>query len=253
MTLSALVLTACQQEGTQPSGAVGKGRIVLDFSTPATYIDVQTRAEQPLENISDYDFTLSGTTAEGESVVNLPLIIDGNEAVVDAGTYTINAKGNNTLATAAATGLGTPYYEGTTVDASGNPTPFVVLTGEQTPVKILLRPANAKLTVLLATSFTSKYKTATFRVGSRSVNLLNLTDADPVPATDIEVTAYFPAGPLTIVAAARTGSHVTDIADTASGLTLTATHHITLTLTANTVTGEVIPIIGGEDYEGTFD
>lgn len=254
MALSSLLLTSCQQEEARFPETSGKGNIVLTLSEPMAYVDVQTRAERPLENISDYDFTLSGTTAEGESVVNLPITVDGTTASIDAGTYTLNVQGNGSLATAAQTGLGAPYYAGTSVDANGQTATFTVNAGGTTAVRALLRPANAKLTIQLATAFTTFYKTATLIVGSRIIPLLVLTDADAVPTTPIEVETYFPAGSLSysLTASARAGSHVTDIAATHATLNLSSGTYNTITLTANPVTGELIPIVSGE-HTGTFD
>lgn len=255
--LSLLLTTSCQQEVAPLPQAAEKGRIVLSFSEVEAYVDMTTRAEHPLENLSDYVFTLSGTTAEGASVVEQTISITDDYAVFDAGTYTLHVKGNSTLAAASTTGLGTPYYEGSSVDNSGNTTTFTIVTGGLTTVKVLLKPVNAKLTVRLTTSFTDLYKTASLTAGSRTINLISLAD-DNIPATDTDITAYLTppeSGSLnyTLSADARSSSHVTDIADVPGSINLTAATHTTLTLTADPVTGQIIPIIGGEDYEGTFD
>jgi len=254
MALSTLLLTSCQQEEARFPETSGKGNIVLTFSEAVAYVDVQTRAEQPLENLSDYDFTLSGTTAEGETVVNRPITVDGTTASIDAGTYTLNVQGNSTLAAASQTGLGAPYYAGTSVDANGQAATFTVNAGGTTEVRALLKPVNAKLTIQLATSFTAFYKTATLTVGSRVIPLLALTDADAAPTNPTVVDTYFPASTLsyTLTASARAGSHVTDIAATHASVNLAAGTHNTITLSANPVTGELIPVVSGE-HTGTFD
>lgn len=250
LSLLLLLLTiSCQQEISPLPQAAEKGRIVLSLSDPAAYIDVQTRAEHPLENISDYDFTLSGTTAEGVAVVNQPITLTDGTAVFDAGTYTIAVRGNSTLAAAAVTGLGTPYYEGASVDNTGNATSFTIEPGGLTSVKVLLRPANAKLTINLTTAFTSNYRNVTFTVGSRVVALL--TD-NTAPTTDTQEIAYFPTGNLTVAATARKGSLVTEIIPVTDAIILASGTNNTITLTANPVTGEIIPIVSGE-HSGEFD
>ena len=250
MALSAFLLAACQQEDAPLTEVSPKGSIVLSLSEPAAYIDVQTRAEQPLTDINDYDFTLSGTTAEGVEVADERLQIASNEAVIEAGTYTISVKGNNSLATQAVTGLGAPFYEGTSVDADGNKATFTVTAGGTTPVRILLKPTNAKLTISLTTAFTSNYRNITFTAGSRTLTLL--TDDESVPTSDTEVTAYFPAGSLTVAAIARQGSQVTEIIPIQDAITLDAGTHNALSLSADPVTGIVIPTVSGE-HTGEFD
>lgn len=249
-----LLLASCQQDFAPLPKAAEKGRIVLSLSDPAAYIDVTTRAEHPLENISDYDFTLSGTTAEGVAVVNQPITLIDDVAIFDAGTYTLSVQGNATLEAASRTGLGAPYYSGTSVDNGGQATTFAIIPGGITAVRALLKPANARLTIQFATSFTALYKTATLTSGTREVSLLALADTDPVPTATTEVTAYFPAGTLTytLSATARAGSHVTDIASASTSLSLAAATNTTLTLTANPVSGEIIPIVSGE-HSGEFD
>ncbi|MBP3823754.1 MAG: DUF4493 domain-containing protein [Bacteroidaceae bacterium] len=251
-----LLLASCQQDFAPLPQAEEKGRIVLSFSDVEAYVDITTRSEHPLENLSDYVFTLSGTTAEGASVVEQTISITDDYAVFDAGTYTLHVQGNSTLATASTTGLGSPYYEGSSVDNSGNATTFTIVPGGLTTVKVLLKPANAQLTVRLATSFTDLYKTASLTAGSRTINLISLAD-DNTPATATDITAYLnipESGSLnyTLSADARSSSHVTDIADVPGSINLTAATHTTLTLTADPVSGELIPIIEGE-HSGEFD
>ena len=247
--LSFLLTVSCQQEATPLPQAAEKGRIVLSISDVEAYIQVETRAEDTLENISDYDFTLSGTTAEGVAVADQPLSITDGVAIFDAGTYTISVKGNSTLAAAAVTGLGTPYYEGASVDNTGNATSFTIEPGGMTSVKVLLRPANAKLTINLSTTFSSKYRNITFTVGSRTISLLTETD---IPATDTQVISYFPAGDLAVSATARDNSHVTDITPMSNAISLARGTSNVISLSANPVTGEIIPIVTGE-HTGAFD
>lgn len=249
-----IVLASCQQNDTlRPSGG-GTGRIVLTLSEPEAYVEVATRAtatraEHALENISDYLFTLSGTTAEGEEVTAQPLAIADGEAIIPAGTYTIAVQGNSALATAAVTGLGTPYYTGTSAEADGNATTFTVEAGAVTPVRILLRPANARLTITLTTAFTNKYKNIALTCGTRTLTLLT---EDDQPTTTSEVTAYFPTGALTVAATARLGSQVTEIIPLANAIQLAAATANTLNLDIDPVSGTVIPINSGQ-HSGEFD
>lgn len=252
-----LLLLSCQSEDAPLSPTVSKGRIALTFSDVAAYVDVETRAEHPLENVGDYDFTISGTTAEDVTITDQPLSITSGEAVIDAGTYTLHVQGNSTLQTASTNGLGTPYYAGTSVDASGNTTTFTVTAGGLTSVRVLLRPANAKLTIHLDKSFTDLYKSATLSTGSRAITLIGQADTDTPPATATDIVAYFdvPAsGTLsyTLAAYARSGTKVTDIGATENTIPLAAATHTTLSLSANTLTGEIIPTVTG-DHTGEFD
>ena len=239
-----LMLTGCQNEEAQLANVSGKGRIVLSFSDPAAYLDVTTRAEQPLENIEDYDFTLSGETAEGDPVVDQPLAVVNGEAVINAGTYTLNVRGNSALAAAAIAGNGTAYYAGTSVDNAGNTTTFTVSAGQQTSVRVLLKPANAKVTIVLDGTFTTKYSSATLTSGSRVITL----------STESNTVAYFPAGPLsyTVNAVARANSFVTEIIPSEKDITLDPGTSNTITLTADPIEGEIIHIADGE-HNGEFD
>lgn len=244
LTSLSLILTGCQNEEAQLSEVSGKGRIVLSFSDPEAYVEVTTRAEHVLENIEDYDFTLSGETAEGEPVVDQPLTVVNGEAIIDAGTYTLNVRGNSVLAAAAIAGNGTAYYAGTSVDNAGNTTTFNVSAGEQTSVRVLLKPANAKVTIVLDGTFTAKYSSATLTSGSRVIIL----------STESNTVTYFPAGSLsyTINAVAKANSFVTEIIPSESGLTLAPGTSNTITLTADPIEGEIIHIDEGA-HNGEFD
>lgn len=252
-----IVLASCQQNDTQLPDGGGTGRIVLSLSEPEAYVEVvarasgatATRAEQTLENISDYLFTVSGITADGDEVAEQPLTIADAEAILPAGTYTINVQGNSTLATAAATGVGTPFYAGSSVDADGATASFTVAAGAVTPVRVLLKPANAQLVIRLTKAFTDKYKDIAFTVGSRTLTLLT---EDDMPTTSTEVTAYFPAGALTVAATARLGSQVTEIIPVSNAISLARGTTNTLDLDADPVNGTVIPTVEGQ-HSGEFD
>ena len=268
--LAMLTLVSCQQQDDlRPSPSTAevesKGRIVLSLSSdPEVYIE--TRSTQ-LSDISSLDFTLTGQTTNGESINNLPITfnndgVDGEghhrfAAIFEAGTYTLTATTKTTIS-APTNGAGAPAYSGTS-------TQFTITQGGVATTSIDLgTPINAKITVALDNTFSAKYEQPRITItdGTRSVTI---TDAATAAAATsghstygLPTVTYFdiPANSTlsySITADAKSGSQVTDIRGAAGTITVAAGHHSVITLPANSVTGEVIPIVGGEDYEGAFD
>jgi len=234
------------------------GRFVLNIADVEAYTEAEvTRSVQALlsSEYSNYTYTLTGTS----SIDNQPVSMTGSltelmgstNMEVKAGRYTLTVKGNADLKTASETGNGTPYYEGTSVDANDAPTTFDIHVGSTTNVNVLLKPANAKLTIDYEDdgdrtdkdTFADFYGNGTFTASGRAINLTS-------PSTVV----YFPAGTVnyTIAVAALAGSHVTDITSATGTIDLTAGCYHTLTLRANPVTGELIPIVSGS-HTGEFD
>jgi hypothetical protein len=236
------------------------GRFVLNIADMGGYVDVQTRTTQPLpsEQYVNYTYTLSGIsfiTGNPVNLANRPLseLFGATPMEVEAGTYTLTVKGNATMKEASETGNGTPYYEGTSVDNSGQETTFDIHVEETTNVSALLKPKNVKLTIVYdddgdATArdtFAELYGSGTFTVGTRTVNL-----------TSGSTVAYFPVGAgtvnYTLAAPALSGSHVTDISEATGSITVEAGKAYTLTLKADPVSGELIPVVSGT-HTGKFD
>ncbi len=231
---------SCRQEDTltQIEERNVKGRIVLSLSDIEVFTsDAETRAA--LDDYSGFVFSLNGTTVEGETVRDRVITFTDNAAIIDAGTYSLSA--NNDAASV--TGNGCANYSGTTTED------FTLAIGGSTLVSISMgAPKNARVTLEQAESFSTRYTDVrvTLKAGSRSIDLGN--------ATGCEAEAFFPAGTIdyTITAAAKQGSHVTDISSASGTVTLTAGKHHVISLTASPVTGEIITLIEGT-HTGEFD
>ena len=259
----ALTVTGCRQEDMETTAAA-VGKIELTMSAePEVYIE--TRSTQ-LDDISTLDFTLSGQTTEGQTVSSQPITFtsDGTDdngnrrfaAVFEAGTYTLTAS-TKAIVSAPADGPGAPAYSGTSSQ-------FVITQGSTAATTIDLgAPVNAKITVELDATFSAKYELPRITItdGTRSVTITDAATAAASaigqPTFGLPTTAYFgiPAsGTLSysIVASARSGSHVTDITGTTGAITLSAGCQHTLTLTATPVSGKIIPIVTGQ-HNDEFD
>ncbi len=248
--LLALLFAAagCQQEDIQlPDEQSVKGRIVLNLSDIDVYVDAETRATQTLSDFSGYVFTLNGKTDENVDVNNEIIEFtastdESNNPIAvgyfDAGTYKLTA--SNQVASLA--GKGCAYYE----EESSS---FHFGVGETANISISMgAPKNARVTLEQAESFSTRYTDVRVKLtaGGRSIDLGN--------ATGCEAEAFFPAGTIdyTVTAAAKQGSHVTDISSASGTVTLTAGKHHVISLTANPATGEIIPLIEGT-HTGEFD
>lgn len=240
MLVSLFGVVSCQQEELRREETKGMGRIVLSNSDVAVFTnDMETRAT--LDNYSGFVFTLNGVTVDGWTVRDSVISFTNNEAIIEAGTYRLSA--NNDAASAPANGKGCANYSGQSAE-------FSLTVGGTTEVSIgsdenPLTPWNARVTLEQTSAFTSKYNNVrvTLTAGGRSVDLGN--------ALDCETEAFFPAGSVsyTVTATAKSGSHVTDISATGSTTLVAGKHHV-ISLTANPVTGEIVPLIEGthNDY-----
>jgi len=270
LTLAMLTLVSCQQQDDlRPSPSTAevesKGRIVLSLSSdPEVYIE--TRSTQ-LTDISSLDFTLTGQTTNGESINNLPITfnndgVDGEghhrfAAIFEAGTYTLTATTKATISSPT-NGAGTPAYSGTSAS-------FTITQGGIATTSIDLgTPTNAKVTVALDNTFSAKYEQPRITItdGTRSVTITDAATAAAATSGQstygLPTATYFdiPANSTlsySITADAKSGSQVTDIRGARGTITVAAGRHSVITLTANSVSGEVIPIINEDDYDGTFD
>ena len=233
-----LTLVSCQSEEQQPSTAT-TGTIVLSLGGTELYTELQTRAEATVADLSKYVFTISGTTISGATVTDLPLTVaEDGSAKLNAGTYTLTADN----AAAANEDNGRPYYHGTSDE-------FTISVNETKDVSIALgKPRNARIMLAYDASFTALYENP----------VVTLADNDrSVTLTSTEEVCYFiiPAsGALayTITADAKENSNVTDIKSHAGWIDIAAGYNTTITLKANPVSGEIIPIIEG-NHNGTFD
>ncbi len=253
-----LLLSGCLNEDTQPQPEQSvTGRIVLNIADVEAYTDAGiTRTVQtlPSSEYSKYTYTLTGTSLIDNQPVSKTGILSelmGNANMeVEAGTYTLTVRGGATLKTASETGNGDSYYEGTSVDGNGDQATFDIHVGSTTTVNVLLKPANAKLTIVYDVdedadkdTFAELYGNGTFTVGTRTINL-----------TSASTEAYFPVGTLnyTLAVAALAGSHVTDITGATGSITVEAGLAYTLTLCADPITGVVMIDFKGT-HTGEFD
>lgn len=229
-------VVSCQQEELRLDKTKNMGRIVLSNSDVAVFAnDVETRAT--LDNYSGFVFTLNGVTVDGWTVRDSVISFTNNAAIIDAGTYSLSV--NNDAASLVNNGCAN--YSGSTTQN------FSLVAGGTTSVSISLgAPKNAKVTIGYSDGFTAKYENVrlTLTAGGRSVNLGNVLDC--------EDEAFFPAGSVsyTVTATAKSGSHVTDITSASGSTTLVAGKHHVISLTANPVTDEIVPLIEGthNDY-----
>ena len=269
-----LIVSCTNDTDLRPSSTEAEaetmGRIVLTLGGDDLFLELETRATATLTDITGYVFTLNGTTAEGEAVTNREVTLTRIGAtntfmgVVEAGTYYLTA---DNYADAASS---KPYYSGKSED-------FTIAAATTEEVSIALgTPKNAAVTYLLDDSFTALYNNPTIDIKDGNNTLATLTAPAPnatsltnavychVASTPATQTLYAPSGtPISrsltysvtarAISGATSGTYVTDVVGATGTITIASGRHSVITLTANSVTGEVIPIIGGEDYEGTFD
>lgn len=231
------LLTGCLNEDTQPQPEQGvKGRIVLSLVGMEGYVDAQTRATQTLTNYDGYTYTLTGTSLiDAHSISEsgtLASLMNASSLEIEAGNYRLTVSNES----GTQSGIGFPTYSGYQ--------DFTLHVDDVVKVSINMgKPSNAKLTIVEDGTFSSKYGNATFTVGTREINL-----------SSTPTVAYFPAGSVgyTLTARAKSGSHVTDIVGATGTIAVEAGKAYTLTLSANPVTGELIPIVSGS-HNGEFD
>ncbi len=236
---AALLLSACQQDNAEQPHPEGTATIRLALAGAQLFTDLQTRAEEPVADLSKYVFTISGTTISGAVVTDLTLdVAPEGTAQVNAGTYTLTANNREE----ANRGQGRPWYYGTSEA-------FTININETRTVDIALgKPRNARITMAVDPSFSSLYENPvlTLSDGTRSITL-NSTDQECyfiIPASG--ALAY------TITASALPGSHATDMPQSSGYVEVQAGYNTTITLKANPASGVIIPVTQG-DYSGTFD
>ncbi|MBR4534561.1 MAG: DUF4493 domain-containing protein [Bacteroidaceae bacterium] len=252
IALLSLAASCSNDTSLRPESETEKmGRIVLAIDEGGIFMDVETRsADAP--DITDYVFSISGETESGLILNQEPLEVNGGTAIIEAGTYIIYA--NNRAASII--GAGTGYYSG-----SGGVT---LKAGETKNVTLAMgSPLNAKITVALDNTFSAKYEQPRITItdGTRSVTITDAATAAAATsgqsAYGLPTATYFevPANSTlsySITADAKSGTHVTDVVGVPGSITVASGRHTVITLTANSVSGEIIPIIDG-DYEETFD
>lgn len=243
-----LTVTGCLQEADlKPQGKQeAKGRIVLTLSDLEVYVDAPTRSTQTLSDFTGYTFTLNGEAVESGHVSYGINFDENSTAIIEAGTYTLTASNRAN----AGNGYSAPYWEGTSSQ-------FTLSVGGTQSVSIALgKPRNAKILVDSTTNevFRTKYEHVrlTLSDGSHSTTIAR------AGTTGCVTEAYFPALDegtsltYTLTARARLNSHVTDINSATGTITVTRGCQHTVTLTANGITGEIIPIVSGQ-HTGMFD
>lgn len=229
---------SCQSEKLSPDTSYAKGRILFSMPTAEPFIEDGTRAT--LTDLTGYTFTLSGTDTKGNPIKGVINFKD-NSCIIPAGTYTLTADNM----TAAVSGLGAPYYHGTSasfrLEAGGT---------KIVPTIEMGKPQNTRIDLTLDDTFTKLYdlQSLTLSDGSRTISLdaNNLQGFMMVPET--KTLTY------TIQATAKEGSHVTDLP--AEGLTKTLTvkagYAYPIHLTAQAIEDMMIGI-GEGSHNGEFD
>ena len=252
-TLVQVLLCSCRQESVLPSPSPSHGLVVLSLSADDVAF-VETRGEQTLSDLSALSFTLSGQTADGRTVENLPLTFMTTEdnafvATVETGTYTLSAA---TPDEDAESGFGTPSYAGES--------DVEVTEGETATVEIHLKPRNARVSVQIDESFSKLYECTKVELSAlspatkdtRTVTIENPSTESPpayflLSSTDSQLT-------YTLYGNAHKASHQQELPESGvtGTLTLEAGHAYTLNIKANPVTGKLIPVIG-KTHDGEFD
>lgn len=275
-----LLLASCQQQedilpNPEPEKET-KGHIMLTLGGDDIFIEAEcssvksttypsTRAATALTDISGYVFTITGTTEFGETITNQPVTLErvGTTntfiGTVEAGTYILTA---DNFADAAYGTTGKPYYSGSSED-------FTIEEATTVNVSINLgKPKNAAVTYMLDGSFSTLYENPTIYINDNDGNLPTLT-TPAATTTDLANAVYCHVATApatqslytsttsltlnyTLYASAREGSHVTDINAATGTITVTSGRHTIITLTANTLTGEIIPIASGT-HTSEFD
>ena len=222
--------TGCSTEDSQVEVPEPKGILCLNMSSDEVYVQAGTRAVQTLTDWSGFQFTLDNGTA------SMPLVFTDGKAVIEAGTYTLSA----TNAASVDNGYSGPLYSGSesvTIEA-----------GKQTDVTLDLgKPKNAKVTLALSEAFSAKY----------DLSSMTLTDGSVTSSmTPSNTTAYFPASvtqlTYTLVADAKSGSHVQDITSAKGTITISAGTHTPIILKINPIDDSLVMIETGTEYDGVF-
>ena len=234
------VFFSCQNEESFPIAGNGHGHIILSLPDFQPFVLVGSRAEQTLTDLSGYIFTLEGTDGEGNPVSQEITFVD-NCCIIPAGTYTLTADNH----AVAVSGNGTAYYSGTSATFTLSPGGMT-----QVPSINMGKPKNARIDLNLDETFTALYDLAevTLSDGDRMVGL---TVGQPQGFMMIPENG---AVSFTIKAAARKGSHATDLP--AGGLTghiaIAAGYAYAINLTAKSIEDLMIEI-GDGTHDGEFN
>lgn len=231
LSVVAVACTSSVTDGVVPSQ---EGTLCLHVQAENDYLSIETRASQPLRDLTGYTLTLNGQTTKGETVTNQTITLDANNtAKLKAGTYTLTASNQ----TAATEGTGCPWHKGTSAQ-------FTIAAGGSANVTLDLgAPKNTELKIALADAFKSSYETLN----------LTFTDGSRVLSVTTAYTLYLMPGTIsyTLKADARKESHIQD-ASLTGNLTLTAGTTQTLTLSVQPITG-LIRIDTGNEHDGEFE
>ena len=218
--------TGCSAEDIAGEAPSEMGVLCLQMSSGEDFVNVETRAEQPLTDFTGYTFTLN----------NEPISFTDGKAIIPAGTYTLSA----TNADAVNGGYGGPLYSGSEE--------FTLSAGEQKEVTLNLgNPKNAKVTIALSTEFSELYtlSSLTLKEGEKGHTITTAEQVVYFPATNTTLN-------YTLTAYAKQGTHVQDITGATGTITIAPGTHTTLTLDVNPITG-YIKIEGGGEYNGEFE
>ena len=243
VTCISWVFFSCQSEKLSPDTSYAKGRILFSLPTAEPFIEDGTRAI-PLIDLTDYTFTLSGTDTK-DNTINRVITFKDNSCIIPAGTYTLTA--DNKAEAEAVSGLGAPYYNGTSaefrLEAGGTKTVPTIEMG---------KPQNTRIDLTLDNTFTDLYDLQSLSLslsdGSRTISLDASNRQGYMMVPETNTLAY------TIKAKAKSGSHVTDLP--AEGLTktltVTAGYAYPINLTAQAIEDMMIGI-GEGSHNGEFD
>lgn len=236
----ALVFFSCQNEEVVPNVGNANGHIILSQPDFQPYVVVGSRAEQSLTDLAGFSFTLKGEDTEGNDVsMNIEFV--DNSCIIPAGKYTLTADNH----AVAVSGNGTAYYSGTSATFTLSPGGMT-----QVPSINMGKPKNARIDLNLDETFTALYDLAevTLSDGDRMVGLTVGRPQGFMMVPENGAVSF------TIKAAARKGSHVTDLP--AGGLTghiaIAAGYAYTLCLTAKTIDDMMIGI-GDGTHDGEFN
>lgn len=239
LLVTLLVTTSCGQEREDETTPDGKATLVLSLNDAQLFTELSTRTDHVVTDYSRYTFKLNGTTISGAPVTDM-IVPVGDDGIVQvsAGTYSLSADNRDY----ANTDNGHPWYNGTSEQ-------FTINVNETLNVSISLgKPKNARISLVVDDTFTALYEdpVMTLSDGERSVTLATSEDLCHfiIPASG--ALAY------TITAAAKAGSHATDMTSSTGYVEIQAGYNTTIRLKANPASGVIIPVVEG-GYTGTFD
>ena len=224
--------TGCDNDFMQVEAPKTTGVLRLQMSSNQHYIDIETRASEPLANWDGYTITLKQGDKDVDATFN------NGVAILEAGTYTLSVTNESEQYTA----YSGPIYSGST--------DVTIEAGEQKDVTLDLgKPKNAKVTLSLSESedFLAKY----------DLSSMTLTDGSVTSSlTPSNTTAYFPVTEIpltyTLVANAKAESYVQDITSATGTITISAGTHTPITLKINPIDPNLIIIGTDTEYDGEF-